>query len=200
MMRGMQVFIQFIIGYVMLYAVIWAHEVGHAFFYWKYGCKKNLFQVTVKPSLFFSTPAPVDEEKSDRLNTRQSINIGYGGIMVNIFFSILFTLLIPFISTTNVYILSVFWLFLTLHMAEAVSYLFIGDLFLVSDMASIAEQNKNLRWVNLALGILLTIFYIYILSIVPENLKWITILYNVLTIGCMSAGRIIFTYFRRNEG
>ena len=44
---------------------------------------------------------------------------------------------------------------MTLHLGEAVSYLFIGNIYLVSDMAIVAAECPRLRWPTLAAGAVL---------------------------------------------
>ena len=81
----------------------------------------------------------------------------------------------------------------TLHIAEIVSYMFLGNLYLVSDMKSIAKRQPLLRWVNLFIGIVLTLGYIWVLTTIPQELFIYILIYNLLTIVCMGLGRIIFT-------
>ena len=80
----MRTLVYVVLGYAALYSVIWLHEVGHAFFYQLYGCKRCFLHVTVKPYLFFSTPRPVDEELADHLPPRRDLVVSYGGIGVNL--------------------------------------------------------------------------------------------------------------------
>ena len=83
----MQVLLSLFIGYAALYIVIYLHEVGHAIWYCRFGCKKNWYHVTVKPYLFFSTPLPVDINQADNLSTKKDIIVSYGGILNNFIFT-----------------------------------------------------------------------------------------------------------------
>ncbi len=112
-----------IISYLTLYLVIWLHELGHSFFYWKYGCKENWLKVSVKPYLFFSTPAPVDEEKAEHLTTKQNLPILYGGIVVNLFLAFMIIIVIEITSISNNYIELFLYQFVTLHLSEAETFI-----------------------------------------------------------------------------
>ena len=79
----MQVLLSLLIGYAALYIVIYLHEVGHAIWYCRFGCKKHWYHVTVKPYLFFSTPLPVDIEKADNLSSNKDIIVSYGVVNIH---------------------------------------------------------------------------------------------------------------------
>lgn len=190
----MNLLFQIIIGYFTLYAVIWMHEVGHSYFYWRFGCKDNFLRVTVKPTLFFSTPAPVNEEKCESLSSVQNIVIGYGGILVNLLSALLSLALIKWIRIPNIFLLLFLWAFCTLHTAEIVSYMFIGNIYPVSDMQSISDENPKLRIVNFVIGVFLSAFYIVLLFEIPEPIRIITLVFNGISLISMGVGRIVFTY------
>lgn len=190
---------EILLSYIAVYCVIWMHEVGHAYFYWKYGCKKNFLKVTVKPYLFFSTPAPIEGERLYLLTQKQHLIIGYAGIIMNVLSAVITFMIVCWIPMYNQWILLFLWQFLTLHLAEAISYLVLGNIYLVSDMLGIAQINPKLRPINFIVGVILTIIYIAILSKVPEALTIIVILYNIVTIVCMGGGRIIFTYLYKKR-
>ena len=160
----MQVLLSLFIGYAALYIVIYLHEVGHAIWYCRFGCKKNWYHVTVKPYLFFSTPLPVDINQADNLSTKKDIIVSYGGILNNFIFTFIAYFLICRFHIMNYYLSLFLWMFYTLHIAEIVSYMFLGNLYLVSDMKSIAKRQPLLRWVNLFIGIVLTLGYIWVLT------------------------------------
>lgn len=189
----MKTILSIITGYIALYTVIWMHEVGHAFFYQLFGCKKCFLHVSVKPYLFFSTPSPVDEYKADRISPHQDLIISYAGIGVNLAAALVTGCLLwkhgPKQSLPGLFLLQ----FLTLHLAEAVSYLLIGNLYPVSDMKNISDIVPQLRFVNLFAGILICIPYIIILMRIPNDFLAIVLFYNVFTILCMGIGRIVFT-------
>ena len=85
----MQVLLSLFIGYAALYIVIYLHEVGHAIWYCRFGCKKNWYHVTVKPYLFFSTPLPVDINQADNLSTKRILSS-----LMEVYSIILFLLLL----------------------------------------------------------------------------------------------------------
>ncbi len=188
----MKIVISIFISYIALYLVIYLHEMGHAFFYYKYGCKKNWWQVTVKPYLFFSTPLPIDIERTELLSKKQNIFIASGGIAVNLIFALVTFLILQRVNQ-DYYITLFLHQFLTLHLAEVVSYLIIGNIYLVSDMEVIARSKATLRPFYFVLGLLVGIPYVLFLIHMPEKYKYIVILFNFITIVCMGIGRIIFT-------
>lgn len=184
-----------IISYVAFYLVIWFHELGHSFFYWKYGCKENCLKVSVKPYLFFSTPAPVDEEKAEQLTPKQNLIMSYGGIFVNLFLAFVISILIQISPIKNNYIELFIYQFVTLHLAEAISYLVLGNIYLVSDMKSIADTEPKLRPVNFILGIFISVIYVIFIQQLPQQIFSIVLIFNLIAIICMGGGRIAFTYY-----
>ncbi len=184
-----------IISYLTLYLVIWLHELGHSFFYWKYGCKENWLKVSVKPYLFFSTPAPVDEEKAEHLTTKQNLTILYGGIVVNLFLAFMIIIVIEITSISNNYIELFLYQFVTLHLSEAISYLVLGNIYLVSDMKGIANIKPILRPINFILGILTSVIYFIFIKQIPQYILPVILTFNLIVIICMGVGRIVFTYY-----
>lgn len=190
----MDLLFKIMISYFTLYIVILFHEWGHSFLYWKYGCKDNWIKVTVKPYLFFSTPRPVDEIKAEQLLDNQKLLIAYGGIIVNLISSILGIIITSMYSINNEYITLFISQFISLNLVEIVTYLVIGNLYLVSDMKEIARVNSKLRPVNFSLGVIISIFYFQYLLKLQENIIGIVLAFNLIVIICMGVGRIIFTY------
>ncbi len=184
-----------IISYLTLYLVIWLHELGHSFFYWKYGCKENWLKVSVKPYLFFSTPAPVDEEKAEHLTTKQNLTILYGGIVVNLFLAFMIIIVIEITYISNNYIELFLYQFVTLHLSEAISYLVLGNIYLVSDMKGIANIKPILRPINFILGILTSVIYFIFIKQIPQYILPVILTFNLIVIICMGVGRIVFTYY-----
>ena len=192
----MKVVISIFISYIALYLVVCLHELGHAFFYYRYGCKKNWWQITVKPYLFFSTPMPIDMEKARALSKKQNIITASAGIAVNLIFAAI-TFLVLLRINQNYYISLFLHQFLTLHLSEIVSYLIIGSIYLVSDMEVIAKSKAVLRPLYFIVGIFIGIFYIFFLINMPEEFKLIVILFNTITIVCMGIGRIVFKFIHK---
>ena len=60
-------------------------------------------------------------------------------------------------------------------------------------MAIIAQYMPSLRIVNICVGFLLTVFYIFILVNVPSGFQFFIITWNVITVLSMCAGRIVFS-------
>lgn len=194
----MKTIIGILISYISLYLVIYLHEVGHAIFYYKYGCKDNWWQVTVKPYLFFSTPLPVDIEKARLLSKKQNIFVASGGIIVNLISAVISFLILK-MADQNYYINLFLYQFITLHLGEAVTYLVIGNIYLVSDMETIAAQKPSLRPFYFIFGLLVGIIYILVLKNVPNQYKFLVYLFNIVSILCMSIGRIVFTIIHKRN-
>ncbi len=183
----------FVLGYVILYAAVWLHEIGHSVWHYRYHLKKEWWKVQVKPYIFFSTPGPVDYDVWQSLKPIQYVLSGYGGIMANALFAAITGIIIAVSGISNEYLSFALWLFMTLHIGEIVSYLFIGSIYLVSDMLIVNEQMPKLRIPNLIVGALTAVLYVFLLANSPENFRVFIIVWNVITVVSMCAGRIIFT-------
>lgn len=155
-----------VIGYAVLYLTVWLHEVGHSFWECHFGVKQGWLKVNVKPYIFFSTPGEVDMEAWNRLNAKQYALIAYGGVFANAIWAFIAGVMLKAVLVDNLYWNMALWLFITLHTAEIFSYLFIGSLYLVSDMAIIAEHMPKLRIVNICVGLLLTAVYLFLLILI----------------------------------
>lgn len=123
----------------------------------------------------------------------QNAMAAYGGIIANLVWISISGLIIRYVYIDNEYIVVALWLFFTLHFAEAVSYLFVGDIYLVSDMANVAQAFPKLRWINFAIGSILTLLYIYTYTLVPKSLLLCILIWNIGTLLGMCVGRIVFT-------
>jgi len=194
-----QYLISLLLGYIVLYCVVWLHEVGHAIGYVYYGCKKKWYHVTVKPYIFFSTPMPINMEQAQRLSKKQTIIISYGGVIANLLCASICGCVLVFLNIKNTYIQIVLWLFLTLHLAEIVSYMFIGNIYLVSDMEIIATLFPKLRFPNFVIGLILTILYVFIILHIPSEIFFIVITWNIGTVLGMCSGRIIYSMIKKKK-
>ena len=196
----MEILKNIIIGYVILYIVIWLHEVGHAFCYWKYGAKKNPWVVSVTPYIFFSTPLPVNLEKEKLMTKRQQFNTAIAGVIVNLVFGIISMFIILIFGVKDNIIIICLFYFATLHFSEAISYLTISNIFLASDMKVIAEYNKKLRIPAFIIGFLGLLCLMYLISKSVYEWRIYLIIFNIIVMACMGFGRIIFTYiYNKNK-
>lgn len=130
-------------GYFCLYLVIWLHEVGHAIFLTGFGCKNNPFHVSVHPYLYGSTPGETNYEKLGKIASWKVAVMSYAGIGVNILFGTFLLMLIHFLQPVNFYVALLMYQFMTLHYAEAITYLFFSNIVLSSDMLQIALINPK---------------------------------------------------------
>lgn len=181
------------IGYIVLYLTVWLHEVGHSILDCLFGVKQGWLKVNVKPYIFFSTPGEVDVEAWGNLNSKKCVLIAYGGIIANAIWALITGVIIMAVPINNLYVNMALWLFMSLHIGEIFSYLFIGSIYVVSDMAIIAQHMPKLRIVNICVGLLLTVFYILLLINVPDDFQVVIVIWNVITVVSMCAGRIIFS-------
>ena len=186
------------IGYIVLYLTVWLHEVGHSILDCLFGVKQGWLKVNVKPYIFFSTPGEVDVEAWGNLNSKKCVLIAYGGIIANAIWALITGVIIMAVSINNLYVNMALWLFMSLHIGEIFSYLFIGSIYVVSDMAIIAQHMPKLRIVNICVGLLLTVFYILLLINVPDDFQVFIVIWNVITVVSMCAGRIIFSIKARS--
>ena len=81
-----------------------------------------------------------------------------------------------------------------MNLVEAITYLVIGNIYLVSDMENVARINSKLRTINFVIGLAITIFYLKYLFTLQGSILSVVIISNLLVILCMGLGRIIFTY------
>ena len=81
-----------------------------------------------------------------------------------------------------------------MNLVEAITYLVIGNIYLVSDMEKVARINSKLRSINFVIGLAITIFYLKYLFTLQGSILSVVIISNLLVILCMGLGRIIFTY------
>ena len=86
-----------------------------------------------------------------------------------------------------------------MNLVEAITYLVIGNIYLVSDMENVARINSKLRSINFVIGLAITIFYLKYLFTLQGSILSVVIMSNLLVILCMGLGRIIFTYLYYNE-
>ena len=191
--------IYLLLGYVALFTAVWLHEIGHSFIEYKFGCKDNWIHVQVKPYIFFSTPGPVDIDKYQAMTPLKRALSAYGGIIANLFWSIISGVIIIAIKPDNIYLFFFLWMFMTLNLSEIVSYLLIGNIYLVSDMATVANEYPKLRIPNFILGLVLTVVYVFILVRIPSIFQLIIIIWNVITIVSMCGGRIVFSCLHRRK-
>lgn len=190
----MEIVVNILIGYVVLYFVIWLHEVGHGFCYWKYGAKKNPLSVRVTPYIFFSTPLPVELEKVKQMTDKQHFCTAIAGVTVNLFFGLLSMLVIIMFGVKDHLIFLALFYFATLHFTEAISYLTINNIFLASDIKLIAQLNDKLRIPLFLVGCIALVCLVYLISIASDAWKNYLIIFNSIAVICMGIGRVVFTY------
>jgi len=191
--------IYFVLGYAALFLGVWLHEIGHSFWNYKFGCKKSWIHVQVKPYIFFSMPGPLDLDRYRALAPWKRTLSAYGGIIANLFWSMISGVLITVAKPEGGYLLFFLWMFMTLNLSEIVSYLLIGSIYLVSDMAIAAQEYPKLRVPNFILGLILTAVYVLTLVKVPSVFQWFIIIWNIVTIASMCGGRIVFSFLNKNR-
>lgn len=183
----------YVLGYVVLFSVVWLHEVGHAIWHYRFGLRNNWWKVQVKPYIFFSTPGPVDADKLEKQQPIQHVLGAYGGIMMNAICAVISGIVLTLFKADKGYVSMALWLFMTLHIGEIVSYLFVGSIYLVSDMQLVNEWMPKLRLPNILVGAIIAILYIFLLISAPHEFRLYLVIWNVITVISMCVGRIIFT-------
>lgn len=189
-----------ILGYLALYWTIWLHEVGHSYMYKKYGCKKeNFLQVNVPYYLFFSTPMPIDSEKSNELSKKQVFNISIAGVAVNLFLGLITSLALIFFPITSEVNLILLYSFAVFNFTEAATYLVINNIFLTSDMKGVAAYSQKLRVVAFLVGLASIASIIYLLYIAPITIDKPIAIISIFIALSMSVGRIVFEIKNKNK-
>lgn len=186
-------FLYFLVGYCALYSVIWLHEVGHGIVYAKYQCKENPFKVHVPFYLFFSTPQPVNVDKTQHLTNKQFFHVGIGGIIVNLIFGIPLSFLLLTTEFSPSILVFFFYCFALFHLVEAATYLTISNVFLASDMIAVQNYKPKLRMPFFIIGICIVVLTIFLIMKSPDTWKAGFIISIIIMIVCMGLGRIIFS-------
>jgi|GEM_PF-1466473 len=187
----MNLLLALMLCYCLLWLAVWLHEVGHGLFYRLYGCKGNPLRVTVPPSLFLSSPAPVDREKADQLPPRRVALIWYGGVLADLLWAAVCVLVLRFAVITSFWVLLGVWLFLCFHMAEAVSCLLPGSIFLHGDMAYVARACAPLRWISLLAGMALAFLWGVLLIASPAGIRFFLLLISAVVFVGRTGMRIV---------
>lgn len=150
----------------------------------------------MKPYVFFSNPGPVDLDKYRALAPWQRTLAAYGGVIANLLWAGAGGALLLLLQPENGYVQLFLWMFTTLHLAEIVSYLVVGSIYLVSDMAIAVQEYPRLRLPNIAAGLAVTAVYLWALLRVPADFRVFAAVWNLLTVLSMCAGRIVFSLLR----
>lgn len=148
--------------------------------------------------MFFSTPLPVDLDKEKELKSKEKLVIAYAGIAVNILFAFIFAMIIGLFSVQSSYVELFIYQFITLHLSEAISYLVLGNIYLVSNMEEIARIKPALRPFNFIFGLMIGVIYLVFIQQIPAQLFSIALIFNFIALICMSIGKIAFTYYYLN--
>ena len=182
------------IGYISLLSVIWLHEFGHALVYTAYGCKKNPFQVSVRPYVFFSTPLPVDLEKESRLSYKKKYHVGIAGILVNLIIGLplYFIVLKSDLFRFENYLAYFIYFFVLFHLVEAMTYMVLNNIIVASDMKAIEDYKPIIRIPTFFIGIVILAFILDIYSMCPAQYKFIVGMVIIILCAIMGIARIIF--------
>lgn len=182
-----------VVGYCALYAVIWLHEVGHGIVYAKYQCKENPLNVHVPVYLFFSTPQPVNVEKAQHLSSKESFNVGMGGIALNLMFGVPLATLFLITEYHPSLFMFFFYTFALFHLVEAATYLTISNVFLASDMIAVQNYKPTYRIPFFVIGLATVAVIIMMIVNAPEDWKAGYIISSCIITLCMGLGRMIFS-------
>lgn len=186
-----------IVGYLGLLSVIWLHEVGHALFYFKYGCKSNPFKVSVKPYIFFSTPWPVDLIEVEKLTKWQECCVSIAGILVNLLCGGTIYSLYKNHGTPDVsnYVELFFYLFTVFHFIEAISYMVLNNIIVASDIKGIEDYQPWLRLPLFLVGLSCCYILYDLIKMSPEGydlmMTWVV---GIVSFS-MGVARILFSKF-----
>lgn len=190
----MNTIILIIIVYTALISVIWLHEVGHALMYTKYGCKKNPFHVSVRPYIFFSTPLPVDLEKEKKLSYQSKFYVGIAGITINLIIGLPLYLLIikSQLFSINGYLSHFIYFFVLFHFVEAMTYMVLNNIVVVSDIKSIQDYKPILRIPVFIIGLILVGLITDLYNMYPSEYRYVVGIIILIMCSAMGGARIIF--------
>ena len=193
-------FIYLTIGYITLYLVIWSHEVGHAFFYYKYGCKSNPFNVTIPLYLAFSTPQPIDLEKEKNLSLKQKFIVGIGGILVNIIFGFVGLIIIKNIEIKHNNFYQFFlYSFVLFNFIEAASYTVINNIYVAGDILEVQNYKPKYRIPLFIIGLVITYIIINLIINSPTAWRFGLIIISVVLAFLMGSSRVIFNIIIKSK-
>jgi len=189
-----------IIGYISLYLVIWSHEVGHAYFYYKFGCKKNFFKVTVPLYLIFSTPQPINLDKEKELSKKQYFVVGLGGILINSIFGFIGIIIVKNIKIEPDNLFHFFWYSFSLfHFIEAASYTVLNNIIVASDIVTIQNYKPIYRIPLFLIGLFYVYFILDLINNSPQIWRLGLIIITCILALLMGVLRVIFSHIMNKK-
>jgi hypothetical protein len=190
-MKFYRILVNVIIVYCALYSTIWLHELGHALFYYGYGCKSELFQLNVPFYFAAANPGSMDQNCCNLLSRYQHVWASMGGIIVNLllasgmYFMVLRNKNYPKIALfANFFILS--------NLIEAASYLTLNNIRPMGDITAVAQYFPLLRIPLGLIGAGIIFIIIRFIQIIQRPFRIGMIIFCIATVVCMFGLRFLF--------
>jgi len=190
-MKFYRILVNVIIVYCALYSTIWLHELGHALFYYGYGCKSELFQLNVPFYFAAASPGKIEQTCYNLLSSYQHVWASMGGIIVNLilvlgmYFILLKNKDYPKIALfANFFILS--------NLIEAASYLTLNNIRPMGDITAVAQYFPLLRIPLGLIGAGIIFIIIRFIQAIQRPFRIGMIIFCIATVVCMFGLRFLF--------
>ena len=190
-MKLYKILTNIIIAYCALYIVIWLHELGHALFYFHYGCKLKLFQLNVPFYFAGANPGLISQNCYTQLYRYQHVWASMGGIIANLILAFVMYFILPKLKDyPKVTIFAI--VFILSNLIEASSYLTLNNIHPMGDITTVAEYFPLMRIPLGLVGVVLILVIIRFLKIIPKPLRKAMIIFCIATVVCMFGLRFLF--------
>lgn len=190
-MKWYKVLTNIIIAYCALYIVIWFHELGHALFYYGYGCKLKLLQLNVPFYFAAANPGLINQNCCNLLCRYQLVWASMGGIIANLILAFGMYFVLPKLKDyPKVALFAI--IFILSNLIEASSYLTLNNIRPMGDITTVAEYFPLLRIPLGLVGVGLIFVIIRFLKIIPKQLRKGMIIFCIATVAFMFGLRFLF--------
>jgi hypothetical protein len=190
-MRLYKILINVITVYCALYSTIWLHELGHALFYYGYGCKTKLFQLHVPFYFAAANPGIIEQTCYNLLSSYQHVWASMGGIIVNLILaSGMYFMLLKCKNYPKIALFANF--FILSNLIEAASYLTLCNIRPMGDITAVAQYFPLLRIPLGLIGAGLIFIIIRFIQTIQRPLRIGMIIFCIATVFCMFGLRFLF--------
>ncbi len=183
--------VKILIVYLALYCAIWLHELGHALFYYGYGCKPELFSLHVPFYFAGASPGQIDQSCLDSLTRYQIIWASMGGILENILAAALIYLVLTRLKKYS-WIVLFGNFFILSDLTEAASYLILNNIIPMGDLVPVVQYFPVLRILLGISGIGILIVIIRFIRSFPRHDRIVMTVFCLVTAICMFGLRFFF--------
>lgn len=190
-MNFYRILVKIIIIYFALYSTIWLHELGHALFYYGYGCKSELLSLHVPFYFAGASPGQIDQKCLDSLTRCQNIWASMGGILENILAAALIYLILNRLKR-YLHIVLFGHFFILSNLTEAASYLTLNNIWPMGDLVPVGQYFPLFR-ISLGIsGIGIILLIIRFIQTFKRPDRTVMIAFCIATACCMFGLRFFF--------